>query len=522
MAKELTDAGCQDRAAGASKWWVLATVCFAVFMVQLDATIVNIAIPSIMTGLKADISQAEWILNAYILVFASLLITVGRLGDIFGRRLAFLIGLIIFTLASVLCGLAPNIEALIVFRVLQGFGGAIMMPATLSIIAATFPAGERGAAMGIWGSVTGIAAAVGPTLGGFLTESSSWRYIFLINVPVGIIGLIACLIVVRESTDPTATRELDIAGVVSVSLAVFCLTFALVEGQNYGWTSTTIVGLLLTSIAGFIVFVAVELRARQPLMRLSLFRNIAFTAGNLMGMIVFFGSLGVFFLLTLFLQSTLGYSPFKAGLAFTPMPLATMLAAPVSGKLSDKVDARWILCVGSIVLGVGIYFLTKVTPTTTWQELVLPLVLCGLGMGITISPMTAAVMASVPTAVAGNASGVLSTMRQIGSVLGISVCGAVLQNRMVVNMTAVVQGLPGLSPEMKERIISAGTSGGPGMTAHMPVSSGPMADQLHQLFAGAMTKSINTTFMVGVVACLAGAVIAIMVRSSNGSPGQRS
>ncbi len=274
---------------GKRKWGVLSVISFSLFMILLDVTIVNIALPHIMTAFKVGLSSIEWVFNVYVLVFATLLLTLGKLGDLFGRRLLFVIGLGIFTLASLGCSLAPSFSVLLVFRGIQAIGGAAMMPATLSILNVEFGKSQRGLALGIWGAVAGAANALGPIVGGSLVDAASWRYIFVINVPIGIFALIAALMIVKESTDPTTNRHIDIPGVLIISLALFCLTFALVEGQKYGWTSPAILTLFAVAVVSFIAFVLVELKTVSPLAQLRLFRDRIFSAGNFIGMAQSFG-----------------------------------------------------------------------------------------------------------------------------------------------------------------------------------------------------------------------------------------
>ena len=333
-------------AEGKKKWAILLVICLPLFMMLLDVTIVNIALPHIMSAFNVSLSSIEWVMNIYVLVFAVLLLTLGKLGDLFGRKLLFIIGLGIFTVASLMCGLAPNYTFLLVARGIQAMGGAAMMPATLSILNVEFGESGRGLALGIWGAVAGAANALGPIIGGALVDAYSWHWIFLVNIPVGIIAFIAAIMIVRESTDAKATRYIDIPGVLTASAALFCLTYALVEGQSYGWTSATILSLFTVSVLSFIAFIFIELRTSSPLIQLHLFRNRTFTMGNIIGLVIMFGLIGVIFLLVLFLQIVLGFSAIKAGLTLLPLPLVMMVVAPNAGRLTDKIGGRWLLFAG--------------------------------------------------------------------------------------------------------------------------------------------------------------------------------
>lgn len=532
---------------GRNKWYVLAILCTGLFMLLLDGTIVNIAIPSIMTDFGTGFAEVEWVMNAYLLVFAVLLITMGRLGDLYGRRRLFVFGLVIFTGASLACGLSPGIGWLIGFRAVQGLGAAIMMPATLSIIANVFPREQRGVAMGIWGGTSGIAVSVGPSLGGVLVETASWPFIFLINIPIGTAVLVLSLLRIPESTDPTSVRQIDIPGVAVLSAALFALTFALVEGQSYGWASPLILLLFVAAAAGLLIFVLVERRQRQPLMQLKLFRSRTFAAGNLCGLILTFGMMGVLFLLPIFLQAVLGFGAIKTGLVLTPLAGVVIFASPLSGWLSDRIGSRWLVFGGMLVAALGFVLMRRpLSLETEWPELVVPFMVAGFGIGFVMAPMTSAVMGSAPEEKAGQASGVLSTMRQLGAVLGIAVMGAVLQNRAVVYVEEAVAGrlsdVPYLSGEVEQRIIEAAGSsvtqmgemgaadGGPPelpqgvmeMLAQAPPQAGEFMRELfsRELMLGKFVEAMQTTFVAATIALFIGAIVALAMRSHVAPPAE--
>jgi EmrB/QacA subfamily drug resistance transporter len=499
---------------GGRRWWVLVVISAALFMVFLDATIVNIALPHIMVAFNEDIASVEWVLNAYILVFAALLITLGKLGDIFGRKKLFLSGLGLFTAASLLCGISPNNAFLVGARGLQAIGGAAMMPATLSILNVTFSERDRGLALGIWGAIAGAANALGPVIGGVLVDTYSWRLIFLVNLPVGIIALIAGVIIVGESRDSHATRYLDYPGVITSSLALFCLTYALVEGQHYGWSSPAIIGLFAASLIGLIAFILVERRSPGPLMPLGLFRDATFSAGNAVGLLVMFGLLGILFLLSLFLQLVLGFSATKAGLTIIPMPIVMIFVAPVAGKLSDRIGGRWLLFLGMLIAAVGIFLMSNLSTDTTQQSLILPLVVCGVGMGLVMAPTTAVVMENAPVDKSGSAAGILATMRQIGTVLGISIMGALLQNQLVSNITKELDKFPQIPSAIRDKILEELASGSL-VAGSANVSSLPAAirDAVVRLFHEQFAVSLNSTMKVSIFVLVFGALIALFVRA---------
>ena len=349
-------------------WLILIVLCGAIFMLLLDTTIVNVAQQKIKEGLNADLSQIQWILDSYILAFAVLMLSFGRLGDIYGRKKMFVTGMVVFTAASGLCGVSDWIAnlvgisgatALIVARVLQGIGGALMMPQTLSLITIAFPPQKRGAAMGVWGSVVALGAVLGPLLGGYIVTDYPWEWVFLINIPVGIIAVLATLAIIPESRDPLASGKLDWGGLVFSALAIFALVYALIEGPRFGWMSPQTIGLLLVSAAVFTLFVWWERRVADPMVKLELFGIRNFWVANVIGLAVPFGLFGIFFPMTLFLQGALGMSPLEAGLTMMPMSLMLMFVAPLSGRLSDRVGARWILTTGLTLVSVGIVLITS-------------------------------------------------------------------------------------------------------------------------------------------------------------------
>ncbi|MBA2276259.1 MAG: DHA2 family efflux MFS transporter permease subunit, partial [Chloroflexia bacterium] len=344
-----------DAPAGANPWLVLVVLCAAVFMLLLDTTIVNVAQRKIQEGLDADLSQIQWVLDSYILAYAVLLLSFGRMGDVFGRKKLFVLGLAIFTAASALCGASAwladlfgisGAAALIGARVLQGAGGAFMMPQSLSLLTVVFPHERRGAALGIWGGIVALGAIIGPVVGGLIVTTYAWEWVFLINIPVGIAAILATLALVPESVDPHAGRRFDWGGVLLSGLGIFALVYALIEGNAHGWTSSLILGLFAVAAVLLALFVWWERRHPDPMMKLELFGIRNFWAGNVIALMVAFGMLGIFFPMTLFLQGALGFTPIRAGLTMTPMSIVILLTAPLAGRLTDRIGARWILITG--------------------------------------------------------------------------------------------------------------------------------------------------------------------------------
>src|SRR5215208_2435707 len=493
-------------------WLILLVLCGAIFMLLLDTTIVNVAQQKIKEGLNADLSQIQWMLDSYILAFAVLMLSFGRIGDIYGRKKMFVTGMTIFIAASGLCGIShwianlvgiPGATALIISRVLQGMGGALMMPQTLSLITVAFPPQKRGAAMGVWGSVVALGAVLGPLLGGYIVTDYPGEWIFLINIPVGIVAILATLAVVPESRDPLATGKLDWGGLLFSAAAIFALVYALIEGPKFGWTSPQTLGLLLVSAAVFTIFVWWERRVPDPMVKLELFRIRNFWVANVIGLAIPFGLFGIFFPMTVILQGALGMTPLEAGLTMMPMSFMLMFVAPVSGRLSDRIGARWILTTGITLVAVGILLITsRVSMTTNWRTLLPALLVTGTGMGMTFAPMTAAAMSRVPPRISGSASGILNTSRNIGQLLGIAVLGSVLQSRLGLHAGAEFRLLPIGDTAIRDQLAELVREGR--MEAIPSVIPPAQRDQLPVIFdltRQAFVLSMHETFYVGALIC---------------------
>ena len=418
------------------KWWTLVAVAFGLFMIMLDNTVVNVALPSIQRDLKVSVSSLEWVVNAYFLTFAVLMLTGGKLADLFGRRRLFILGLIVFTLSSLACGLATNGETLIASRAVQGVGAALMSPATLSIITATFPPRQRGMAMGIWVGVSAVALALGPITGGLLAEHADWSWIFFINVPIGLFAILAARIVIRETKDTSLEQRLDLPGLASSGAGLLALTYALIEANAKGWTSAEILSLFGVAVVGFAAFIALERRQRTPMLDLSLFRNPTFTGANLTMLLVALSMFGVFFFVSLFVQNILGYSPVEAGASFLPMTLCIIFFAPVAGKLSDRIGSRLLMSGGMVLVAVSLVLFSLLDETSSFWNLFPALLVGGAGMAMAMTPTTSAAMSSVPVDKAGVGSGVLNSSRQVGGSLGIAIMGAILGSYIHVGPTS--------------------------------------------------------------------------------------
>jgi EmrB/QacA subfamily drug resistance transporter len=411
------------------KWWTLAAVSFGLFMIMLDNTVVNVALPSIQRDLGVDLAELEWIVTGYALTFASLMLTGGKLADAYGRRLVFVAGIVVFTLASLACGLADSGSILIAARAVQGAGAALMSPATLSIIAATFPPARRGTAIGIWAGVSALALAIGPLVGGLLTEQLSWHWIFFVNVPVGVLGVAASLVLIDESKDETHER-LDLPGLAASGIGLFSLTYALIEANTYGWSSARIAGAFALAAIALACFLMLERRQRAPMLDLSLFRSGTYTGANLVVLLVALSMFGVFFFVSLYMQNVLGYSPVQAGAAFLPMTVLIILVAPLTGRLSDRHGSRWLMTGGMTLVGAQLVWFSQLGEDASYWRLLPGMIVGGVGMASTMTPSTAAATRAVPVHKAGVGAAVLNACRQVGGSLGIALMGAIVAHEL--------------------------------------------------------------------------------------------
>jgi EmrB/QacA subfamily drug resistance transporter len=414
----------------ARKWWTLAAVAFGLFMIMLDNTVVNVALPSIAADLRADLSELEWIVTGYALTFASLMLTGGKLADLMGRRLIFIVGLTIFTLSSLACGLASSGEVLIAARVVQGAGAALMNPATLSIIAATFPPRQRGTAIGIWAGVSALALAIGPLVGGLLTEHIDWSWIFFVNVPIGVVAIAASLILIPESKDESAEQRLDLPGLVTSGLGLFALTYGLIEANTYGWTSGRILGSFAVAFVMLTAFVLLEMRQRIPMLDLTLFRNGTFVGANLAVLLVALAMFGVFFFVSLYMQGVLGYSAVQTGAAFLPLTLLIVLVAPIAGKTSDRIGSRWLMTGGMLLVATQLFYFSRQGVDATFWTLLPGFLIGGAGMALVMTPSAAAAVRALPVDKSGVGSAVLNAFRQVGGSMGIAIMGAIMAHEI--------------------------------------------------------------------------------------------
>jgi len=414
-----------------NKWVVLVLVCLAQFMVILDSTIVNVALPSIQTDLHLSEANLQWIVNSYTLVFGGFLLLGGRAGDLIGRKRLFLAGLVVFTVASLLNGLAVNEGMLIATRALQGLGAAFVSPAALSIISTTFAEGkERARALGVWAAIAIGGAAVGLILGGLLTQLLSWPWIFFVNVPVGIVTFILSLRLIPESRDEHAERAFDVAGAVTVTGGLMSLVYAIVKSETAGWTSATTIGFFVLSAVLLASFVVIELRSKAPLVRLSIFRVRSLLTANVVMLLVACGMFAMFFFNTLYIQRVLGYGPLEAGLAFLPFTAGVMVSAGLAAQFAPRVGVRPVAALGMIVTALGMLLLVRLPVDGSYLSDVLPaLVVTSLGMGAVFMPLTLIATTGLKDDDQGLASGLFNTSQQIGGALGLAILSTIAASK---------------------------------------------------------------------------------------------
>ena len=496
------------------KWWTLIAVSTATFMLLLDITVVNVALPSIRKDLGASFTDLQWVVDAYALTLAALVLTAGSLADRLGRRRVFVVGLGIFSAASLLCALSPDATFLNLARAVQGVGGAVMFAVSLALIAQEFTAGrERGMAMGMYGATIGVAVAIGPLVGGALTDSLGWQSIFYLNVPIGLAAIAITALRVRESRDPNATG-VDWLGVVTFSVALFLLVLALVRGNDEGWGSTTIVASFVGAALLLAAFVAIEARVREPMLPLQLFRRPAFTGVQLAAFAVSSSIFALFLYLSLYLQNYLGFSPFDAGLRYLPTTIVSFIAAPIAGLLLSRVQARMLLSFSLGAVGVGLLLMGGLDVGSDWTALLGGFLVVGAGVGL-INPVIADVAVSVvPKEQSGMAAGINDTFRQVGVAVGIAVWGAIFVGEGASKVAALTAGTPAAVGDRPREIVEAASSGNLNQVlASTP--PGSRATIVHAAREGFLS-GLNEILLLGGLVCFVGAVLAlVLVRESD-------
>jgi EmrB/QacA subfamily drug resistance transporter len=487
-----------------NKWWTLVAVCLGTFMLLLDITIVNVALPDIQRALQSSFSGLQWVVDAYALTLAALLLTAGSLADLYGRRRLYLIGLIIFTLASLLCGVAATTVMLQLSRALQGVGGAIMFSVSLALLADAFRGKDRGTAFGVWGAITGLAVAIGPLLGGVLTSELSWRWIFFVNLPIGALAVVIALLKVAESRASHARRP-DWAGFVLFTLALCSLVYALIESNERSFTDGLVIGCLVAAAALLAAFVAVELRGEHPMFDLSLFRLPTFAGGSVAAFGISASIFAMLLYLVLYLQDLLGYSALATGVRLLLISGGTLTTSALAGRLSSHIPVRWLIGPGLIAIGVGLLLMRGLDAGSSWTHLIPGLIIGGAGVGMVNPPLASTAVGVVAPARAGMASGINSTFRQVGIATGIALLGTLFSSKVSDEVLAHVSQVPALAGH------------GPQLAA--AVKSGTMSRTIDQLptavrpTVGTITKTaftagLNSILLVAAIIALVSGVVA--------------
>ncbi len=495
------------------RWLTLAAVNFALFMVLLDVTVVNVALPSIAQDFKSSFSELQWVIDTYALVIAALILTMAKLGDLFGRKRLFLLGLFIFAGASLGCALSQNVTQLQIARGVQGIGGAILSPIAAAIISATFWGPELGTAFGIYGGVSGIALIAGPIVGGLLVKYVSWQSVFLINVPIGIIGIVVGAVVIKESRNTRANRSVDIVGVALSIATLFSLTLALIKGAEWGWTSGRTLGWLAAAVVLFVLFIVAEMvqarRGLDAMMDLSLFRVPTFSGTAIITVIVSFSYAGLLFIMALLFQNVLGYDALGTGLRYIPFVIGSIIVAPLVGANANRLGARLIFGVGLALLGLGFLLLTRITPSSDWDALLPGLLIAGFGGAAVQAQLTTVAVSAAPRERAGIATGISATMRQVGSSMGIALLGSIFTSRYTHNLPGALAAAQ-VPKEFADQLVQ-GTGGNAVFAGRVPPQVPPQfAPAIQQATHSAFISGFTDTIRVAAVFIAAAVVIALI------------
>jgi EmrB/QacA subfamily drug resistance transporter len=486
------------------KWWTLLVVCVGTFMLLLDITIVNVALPKIASSLKASFSDIQWVIDAYALTLASVLLTAGVLADLIGRRLVFSIGLVLFSGTSLLCALSPTALFLILARAGQGIGGAIMFATALALLAQEFHGRERGTAFGIWGASIAASAAVGPLLGGALTEGLGWSSIFYINVPIGIAAAVVTVTKVEESRNPEGKR-IDWFGTITFTAALFLLVLALIRGNADGWASATIIALFSGSVALLALFAFGELRQESPMFDLSLFRKPTFTGASVVAFSISSAMFAMFLYLVLYIQTLLGLSPLQTGLRFLPFTVVSFFAAAASGNLTERIPVRLLLGTGLAMVSAGLFLMRGLTPSSHWTALLAGFIVAGLGVGLVNPALASTAIGVVPPQRSGMASGINNTFRQVGIATGIAALGAIFESTIRRELAPRLVGTPaaGKAAQIAHAVAGGGTQSVLRAVPHVDRARASAA--IHIAFASAM----NDILLVAGIVAAAGALLSL-------------
>jgi EmrB/QacA subfamily drug resistance transporter len=486
------------------KWWTLVLISIATFMLLLDITVVNVALPDIQRDLDASLSSLQWVIDAYSLMLAAVLLTAGSLGDRLGRKRVFSIGFGIFTFASLLCGIAGDATLLNFARGLQGVGGAAMFATSLALIGQEFHGRDRATAIGVWGATIGAGVAVGPLVGGLLTEHFGWEWIFFINVPIGLVAIVLTELRLVNVAAQDAQR-IDLRGLLTFSAGLFLMIFGLIRGNPEGWGSLQILASLIGSTVLLVAFLAIERRSSHPMLELDLFRKPAFNGVSAVAFALSAGMFAMFLYITIYMQGVLGYSPLETGLRFLPLTLLSFFVAPIAARLGERVPARALLGVGLTTVGVGLLLMHGVSIESEWTALLAGFLVAGAGIGMTNPGIASTAIAVVPPARVGMGAGINNTFRQVGIATGIAALGAVFQARVEAKLA---DALPSAPAGLADLVSSGGSEAA--VRAVPPDSRAQVADASTLAF----TSALNEILVIGALVAFTGAVLGfILVRS---------
>jgi EmrB/QacA subfamily drug resistance transporter len=498
-------AAASDPGQRGNKWWTLVAVCLGTFMLLLDITIVNVALPDIQHALTSTFSDLQWIVDAYALTLAAFLLTAGTLADMYGRRLLYLVGLVVFTGSSVLCGFSVSTLMLVLCRGLQGVGGAVMFAVSLALLADAFRGKDRGVAFGVWGAITGLAVAIGPLLGGILTSGISWRWIFFVNAPIGVAALVISVLRVAESRQPKAGRP-DWAGFVLFTGALAALVYALIESSQRSFGDALVLGCFAAAAVLLLAFVLVERRVARPMFDLSLFRLPTFSGGSVAAFGLSASIFSVLLYLVLYLQDVLGYSALQTGVRLTVISGGILITATISGRISSHVPVRLLIGPGLILVGVGLLLMRGLDATSSWTHLIPGMIVSGLAVGLVNPPLASTAVGVVPPQRAGMASGINSTFRQVGIATGIALLGSLFASKVVTDVTAGAAAIPGLSGKGAQiaAAVKAGQAGQ--VIARLPAQARPAVGLLTRT---AFTAGLDQILLIAAIIALASGAISL-------------
>ena len=495
------------------KWWTLGAVCIGIFMLLLDLTIVNVALPEIERAFGASLSDLQWVIDAYALTLAALLLTSGSLADLFGRRLLFAVGIVVFTVGSFLCGISTGSLFIILARGFQGIGGAIMFATSLALLAEAFRGRERGIAFGVFGAVTGIAVAIGPVLGGVITSGISWRFIFFVNIPIGVVALGVTLTKVAESRNPRASRP-DLPGFVTFSGALAALVYGMIRSSASGWGDSVVIGSLAAAGVLFIAFVLVELARSEPMLDFSLLRKPTFTGGLVAAFGINASVFALFTYLVLYLQDGLHLSAVATGVRFLIMTGTTFVTAAVAGRLTSKVPIKWLIAPGFALAGLGLILMAGLRPSSGWAHLVPGFLVAGAGIGLINVPLASTAVGVVEPARSGMASGINSTLRQVGTATGIAALGSIFSATV---RATVVSSLSGTALAPRAASIASGVTSGQLHRGSVLARQHPHAAAAvrHAALAGFVHGLNEILFIGAAVSFVSGALCLFLIRQKD-------